>query len=127
MNASQKNETLPTIDDLVEKITVFHKHVTAEPPLFKIVLSKAPFLKVLQLPKYKDQLNSGQAIDLDVADWVEDMLQPKEQMVRGRNIPSGSDRARKRSKGDEALEESMWGTRYPPRSCMQQSLSRRSY
>jgi len=104
MNASQRNETLPTIDDLVEKITVFHNHVTAVPPRFKIELSKAPLLKVLQLPKYKGQLNEGSVIDVEVAEWLEEMLESK---VRVRNLPSG-DRARKRPKGgEEALEESM--------------------
>ena len=95
-----RESTLPTLDELVDKLTLFHQHVKNED--FKLNLSKAPCLKVLDIPQYKEKLASDTAdcIDVEVADWLQE-LQPPILVVRGRN--GGGNGAKKQKRGEPRI------------------------
>ena len=70
---ADRASTMPTLDDVVDKLTLFHQHV--KDTEFVLKLSKAPCLKVLDIPQYKEKLTSETAdcIDVEVADWLQEL------------------------------------------------------
>ena len=95
-----RKNPMPTLDELADKLTLFHQHVKNED--FKLNLSKAPCLKVLDIPQYKEKLASDTAdcIDVEVADWLQE-LQPPILVVRGRN--GGGNGAKKQKRGEPRI------------------------